>query len=113
MFYLNAGDEVAVITASGQVLAVQRVHYVGSVFVELEDGRRFATIGGFGLNNQDHIELATNAHRQAPKHIDEPMVVPFSSRRKHRGRTPGSKNRRIKLLPDSKTVIARHSPVAS
>jgi hypothetical protein len=49
-----------------EVLEIADVKHVGLVFVQLEDGRTFATIGGAGLlYTSGCIVVATDEHRAA------------------------------------------------
>lgn len=61
--------EVAILphhaAAPSEVLEIATVQHAGDVFVQLADGRMFATIGGAGLNTSGHIVVATDEHRQA------------------------------------------------
>lgn len=50
---LAIGTEVAVMrslsAAPEEILAIARISYAGPVFVQLDDGSLFATLGGTGL----------------------------------------------------------------
>ena len=50
---------------ANEVLEIVKVRHAGPVFIQVEDGRMFATIGGNGLNTTGHIVVATDEHRQA------------------------------------------------
>lgn len=62
-------DEVAVLPSASampsEVLEVTTVTHAGPVFVQLADGRMFATLGGMGLNNHCCIVAAREEHRIA------------------------------------------------
>jgi hypothetical protein len=62
------GKEVAIMPHEAalptEVLEIAKVRHAGPVFVQVEDGRMFATIGGNGLNTTGHIVVATDEHRQ-------------------------------------------------
>lgn len=68
---LKPGDAVAVLpngsALPGDVLEIAKVNRVGSVAIQLTDGRNFATIGGGSLDipKRGHIVPATDAHRAA------------------------------------------------
>jgi hypothetical protein len=66
---LQPGDEVAVLpnpsASANDVIEIVRVRYVGEVYIELPDGRMFATIGGNGLNADGAIVPANPEHRAA------------------------------------------------
>jgi hypothetical protein len=63
------GDEVAVFKTlgalPGELLEIATVRHGGPVFIELTDGRMFATLGGVGLNTNGCIAPATSEHRAA------------------------------------------------
>ena len=64
---LIPGDEVAILPyphcEPAEVLEIGTVFYVGPVFIQLVDGRRFDTIIRRGLNTPGWIVLATEDHR--------------------------------------------------
>jgi hypothetical protein len=66
---MNVGDEVAVLPSASalpsQVLHLATVRYSGDVYVQLEDGRMFASLGGIGLNTSGCIVPAGEEHRAA------------------------------------------------
>jgi len=68
---IEIGDEVAVLPRAGApasaALDIGVVIHAGPVFIQIADGRTFATIGGDGLNNHGWIVPATEAHREALK----------------------------------------------
>ena len=70
---LAVGDEVAVLpyadAPASKTLAVVTIAIAGPVYVQLSDGRFFASIGGQSLlvKNLNVIVPATNAHRLAVK----------------------------------------------
>jgi hypothetical protein len=61
--------EVAVMPRQGapthEVLEIANVKHVGPVYVQLDDGRTFATIGGAGLLTTGCIVPVTDELRQA------------------------------------------------
>ena len=61
--------EVAVLPSTSampsEVLEIATVTHAGPVFVQLADGRMFATLGGMGLNNHCCIVAAREEHRIA------------------------------------------------
>jgi hypothetical protein len=61
--------EVAVMPQQGappiEVLEIAGVKHVGLVYVQLDDGRTFATIGGTGLLTTGCIVPVTDEHREA------------------------------------------------
>ncbi len=65
----RVGDEVAILpfksAAPDQTIALGIVRRIGEVFIELDDGRMYATIGLHGLNTKGTIESVTDAHRAA------------------------------------------------
>jgi hypothetical protein len=67
--FFSGVREVAVMPSDAappnQVLEIATVLHAGPVFVQLQDGRMFATIGGAGLNTSGCIVLATSEHRTA------------------------------------------------
>jgi hypothetical protein len=48
--HLKPGDELAIMPAenspAADVLEIATIHYIGNVYLELTDGRMYATIGG-------------------------------------------------------------------
>jgi hypothetical protein len=66
---IHDGSEVAVLRhlsdRPSQVLELATVRHAGEVFIELVDGRKFATIGGIGLNTSGVIIYARDEHRVA------------------------------------------------
>jgi len=66
---LRIDDEVAVLPSAAavpsQVLEIATVTHAGPVFVQLADGRMFATLGGMGLNNHYCIVSVREEHRRA------------------------------------------------
>jgi hypothetical protein len=62
-------DEVAVLQHCGllpdQVLEIAKVAHSGEAFIQLADGRMYATLGGAGLNANTCISLAVEEHRTA------------------------------------------------
>ena len=69
--YLKAGDEVAIMPAAdappADVLEIATVIHAGSVYLQIGDGRMYATIGGksFGSKSDGFAVPATDAHRRA------------------------------------------------
>jgi hypothetical protein len=61
---INKGSEVAVMK-DGAITEIAVVSHAGSLYIELTDGRKFASIGGTGLNTTGSIEEAHDGHRQA------------------------------------------------
>lgn len=70
-YYLNVGDEVAVLpigyTSERAVLDVLKVRYVGGNSIELTNSQLYARFGGHGLTTSDYIVLATDEHCAALK----------------------------------------------
>jgi hypothetical protein len=66
---IKVGDEVAILprlgAAADEVLGILKVRHVGPVFVEVTDGRMYATLGLLGLNTDGCIAEVTDEHRQA------------------------------------------------
>ncbi len=68
---LDSGDRVAILPAKDSpardVLEVATIRYIGEVYLELEDGRIYATIGGNSLvaNRRTYAVPATDEHRSA------------------------------------------------
>ena len=66
---IQKGSEVAVLPEAGSpanaVLEILKVAYAGPVYTQLEDGRKFASLGGKGINHPHYIVLATDEHRAA------------------------------------------------
>jgi hypothetical protein len=60
------GDEVAIFRAPNsrpsEVLEIATVLHAGPVFIQLHDGRMFATVGGMGLNTVGWITVARGEH---------------------------------------------------
>jgi hypothetical protein len=60
-------DQVAVLPSYGapanEVLGIETITFAGPAFVQLRDGRMYATIGGVGLKPPGCIALATDQHR--------------------------------------------------
>ncbi len=50
-----------------EVLEIATVQRAGPVFIQLTDGRMFATLGGMGLNCTGCLVEATDEHRAALK----------------------------------------------
>ena len=75
--FLQQGNEVAILPAkqsrANEVLEIATVRFVGGVYVQLTDGRMYATIGGkcLGSNGVGYIVLATDEHREALKQRPE------------------------------------------
>jgi hypothetical protein len=71
--YLAAGDEVAIMPSStslsAEVLEIAVIQYIGEVFMRLQDGRIYATIGGKSLAKQflGFAVPATDEHQAALK----------------------------------------------
>lgn len=67
--YFRAGDAVAILPHDGaspsEVLEIASIQQSNSVFVQLADGRRFAALGGMGLNTSGCIVPARTEHRAA------------------------------------------------
>ena len=65
------GTEVAILQAANslptEVLEIATVQRAGPVFIQLTDGRMFATLGGMGLNCTGCLVEATDEHRAALK----------------------------------------------
>jgi len=66
---LRIEDEVAILPSPSsrpsEVLEIAKIMHSGPVFVQLEDGRMFATLGGMGLNNHCCIVAVRYEHRVA------------------------------------------------
>jgi hypothetical protein len=68
---LDSGDPVAILPAKDSpardVLEVARIKRIGEVYLELEDGRIFATLGGKSLvaKRLTYAVPATDEHRSA------------------------------------------------
>jgi hypothetical protein len=66
---IRADDEVAVLPSAtavpSEVLEIATVTHAGPVFIQIEDGRMFATLGGMGLNNHCYIVAVRQEHRRA------------------------------------------------
>jgi hypothetical protein len=66
---IGPGHEVAIMpnrtSRPADVLEIAKVHRVGAVFIQLIDGRMFATIGGRGLNTGGYLVPLTDSHRDA------------------------------------------------
>ena len=66
---LEDGDEIAIMPRVGalpcEVLGIAIVTHAGEVFIEIEDGRMYATSSGKGLNNSGCIAMITHEHRAA------------------------------------------------
>jgi hypothetical protein len=69
MSTLKSGVELAVfpnaLAVPSEVLEIVQVRHVGSVAIELTDGRMYATLNGAGLNNSGCVTVVTDAHRAA------------------------------------------------
>jgi hypothetical protein len=67
--FSQIAEEVAILPARGslsrQVLEIAKVAHRGEVFIQLADGRMYATLGGAGLNTNTCIVPADNEHREA------------------------------------------------
>jgi hypothetical protein len=66
--YLARGDEVAIMPTANSpvadVLEIAAIVYIGRIFLQLADGRMYATIGGKGLfSNKGYAVAATDEHR--------------------------------------------------
>jgi hypothetical protein len=66
--YLSRGDEMAIMpranSRTSEVLEIAAVVYIGRVFLQLADGRMYATIGGKSLfSNKGYAVAATEEHR--------------------------------------------------
>jgi hypothetical protein len=66
---LRIEDEVAILPSvnsrPSDVVEIAKIAHAGPVFVQLEDGRMFATLGGMGLNNHCCIVAVRQEHRIA------------------------------------------------
>jgi hypothetical protein len=66
---LKDGDEIAILPRSralpSEVLGIAKVIYAGELFIEVDDGRIFATSTGLGLNNLGSLAIVTDWHRAA------------------------------------------------
>ncbi len=66
---VTPGQEVAILphceASPDEVLEIAAIQYAGPVYIQLADGRMFATIGGNGLDTAGCIVLATDEHRAA------------------------------------------------
>ena len=66
---LAPGHEVAVMphctAPPAEVLEIVPVQHAGPVYIQLIDGRTFATIGGIGLDTAGCIVPVTDEHRTA------------------------------------------------
>jgi len=62
-------DEVAILPSTtalpSEVSEIATVTHAGPVFVQVADGRMFATLGGMGLNNHQCIVAVRHEHRVA------------------------------------------------
>jgi hypothetical protein len=69
LVYLDSGDQVAILPAKNSpardVLEVATIKRIGEVYLELEDGRIYATIGGKSLVSKrlTYAVPATDEHR--------------------------------------------------
>jgi hypothetical protein len=69
--HLSVGDEVAILPSesspAAEVMEIVTISYVGSVHIQLNDGRMYATIGGksLGASQITYIVPATAEHRVA------------------------------------------------
>jgi hypothetical protein len=61
----KSGEEVAVTSATGHTVELATINHAGPVFVQLTDGRMYATSDGVGLNTNGYIVAATDEHRAA------------------------------------------------
>jgi hypothetical protein len=59
----KSGQEVAVL--AGDAVELAKINHAGPVFVQLADGRMYATADGMGLNTNGSIVAATDVHRAA------------------------------------------------
>ncbi len=70
---LRSGDEVAILPTPDSpptdVLEIAVILYIGSVFLQLADGRMYATLGGkyLGTRVNGYVVPATDEHRAAIK----------------------------------------------
>lgn len=70
---LRSGDEVAILptpdSPPADVLEIATVTYLGSAFLQLADGRMYATLGGkyLGREVNGYVVPATDEHRAAFK----------------------------------------------
>jgi hypothetical protein len=66
---VKQGDEVAILPSPealpSQALKIVTVRFSGDIYVELDDGRMFASLGGLGLNTSGCIVPAREEHRAA------------------------------------------------
>jgi hypothetical protein len=68
---IKPGDEVAIMPSAtspaGDVLGIARVVVVSAVYIQLDEGRMYATIGGKSLLTKPvtYIVPATDEHRAA------------------------------------------------
>ena len=71
IFDFNLGDQVAILphpdSPPSETIEIATIHTAGQVFVQLTDGRTYASIGGKSLNATitTYIVPATNLHRAA------------------------------------------------
>ncbi len=69
--HLVPGDDVAILpnlqAEPSEILGIGAVFYVGAVYIQLADGRMYATIGGTALRagSNDCIVPLTDTHRAA------------------------------------------------
>src|ERR1700733_9407715 len=69
--FLNCGDQVAILptvrSLASDVLEIATIRYISDVFLQLEDGRMFGTIGGKSLNSSrvSYAVPPTDEHRAA------------------------------------------------
>lgn len=77
---LRSGDEVAILptpdSPPADVLEIATVMYLGSVFLQLADGRMYATLGGkyLGAKVNGYVVPATDEHRAAIDAKSRPAV---------------------------------------
>ncbi len=66
---MKNGDEVAILphnlASPSEVSEIAIVQHAGPLFIQLQDGRRFATLGGAGLNCSGCLVEAGTEHREA------------------------------------------------
>jgi hypothetical protein len=79
---MKSDDEVAVLPSAharpSEVIEIAKITHAGPVFVQLEDGRMFATLGGMGLNNHCYIVAVRMEHRMALKRRNDRELVQWN-----------------------------------